>query len=478
MRRLNGWDAMLIYSETANVPSHTLKIAVIDVTEFDGEFTFEVFRDMLAPRLPLLDPLRYLLVEIPFKLHHPMWLENTEVDLDYHLRRVSAPAPGGRREFDHVVGEIAAAPLDRRHPLWEIYFVDGLAEGRFAAVAKVHHALADGVASANLLARALDATEDLSRERDSGGSVTPTTPYELVRAAGRDHLRQIRKLPRLVRDTAEGVSRVRRRPKNRGEHPELAHGFNAPKTFINHVVSPGRRFATATLSLADVKQTSKFLEITINDLVLATATGALRELLLRYDGRADQPIIASVPMSLSGSPDRLTGNELNIMNLPLPVNVADRLDAVRLTSVATSRAKETARLLGPSVAQSWMEYLPPPLSPALFRRLANREARTRFMNLPISNVPGPRQRNGLGGATVSEIYSVGPLSAGCGMNITVWSYVDQLNISVLTDDATLDDPHEVTDAMMREFVEIRRAAGLPGDLTQVGTAMPQVGGVG
>ena len=88
MKRLNGWDAMLLYSETTNIPAHTLKIIVIDATDFDGDFTFEVFRDWVRGRLPLLDPLRYKLVEVPFKLHHPVWLENCEVDLDYHLRRV------------------------------------------------------------------------------------------------------------------------------------------------------------------------------------------------------------------------------------------------------------------------------------------------------------------------------------------------------------------------------------------------------
>ena len=164
MKRLNGWDAMLLYSETTNIPAHTLKIIVIDATDFDGDFTFDVFRDWVRGRLPLLDPLRYKLVEVPFKLHHPMWLENCEVDLDYHLRRVRVPSPGGRRELDQVVGDIASGPLDRSRPLWEIHFVEGMAHHRFAAVLKLHHSLADGVAAANLIARALDPN---SRRRGS-----------------------------------------------------------------------------------------------------------------------------------------------------------------------------------------------------------------------------------------------------------------------------------------------------------------------
>lgn len=478
MKRLNGWDAMLLYSETPNVHTHTLKIGVIDATDFEGDFTFETFRRTLRRRMHLLEPLRYELVDIPWKLHHPMWLEKAEVDLDYHLRRVRAPRPGGRRELDEIIGEVASTPLNRDRPLWEFHFVEGLAENRFAVVGKVHHALADGVASANMIAKAMDLNGPVQDERDLYATSAPPSTAELLRAAGRDHVDQLRRLPRLVRETAAGVGRVRRRSKERGEHPELARNFAPPPTFINHVLSPERRFATATLALADVKQTSKKLGITINDLVLATAAGALRELLLRHDGRADRPLIGSVPASIDPSPTRLTGNEFSGLNVSLPVHHEDPLERVRLTSVATGIAKEDFHLLGPKVVSQWTAYLPPTLGPPVFRWLSKRETQTKLLNLPISNVPGPRERGRIGGATVSEIYSVGPLMAGSGMNITVWSYVDQLNVSVLTDGHTLGDPHEATDAFVRAFSEIRSAAGFSSALSEVPTAMAPARGAG
>ncbi len=156
MKRLNGMDALLLYSETPNLHTHTLKIAIVDATDYPGEFNYEVFRRTFIGRLHLLDPLRYRLVEIPWRLHHPMWLEDCDVDLDYHLRRTHVPAPGGRRELDQIVGDIASTPLDRRRPLWEFYFAEGMADHKFALIGKIHHALADGVASANLLAKAMD----------------------------------------------------------------------------------------------------------------------------------------------------------------------------------------------------------------------------------------------------------------------------------------------------------------------------------
>jgi diacylglycerol O-acyltransferase len=469
VKRLNGWDAVLLYSETPNVHKHTLKIGIIDVANFDGDFTFEFFLQELQRRLHLLEPLRYKLVETPLKLHHPMWLETSDIDLNYHLRRVRVRAPGGRRELDELIGDIAGTPLDRSHPLWEMYFVEGMAEHRFAVIGKIHHALADGVASANLMAKMMDLDPTLD-EREMDDSTTLPTRRELLHAAWRDHIQQLRKLPSLARNTTAGFRKVRVRGKEGGDQPESGRPV-PPPTFINHVVSPGRRFATATLALNDIKQTSKYLGVTINNLVLAIAAGALRLLLLRYDGHADAPLVTSVPVSLDTSPDRLTGNEVLGLNVLLPVHVDDPLERLRRTSVATRIAKEKLDLLGPETIAQWAAYLPPNVAPHVFRWVAKREQQSRMMNVLISNVPGPRKRGSTAGATVSEIYSVGPLLAGSGMNITVWSYVEQLNISVLTDDLTLHDPHEATDAMVHAFVEIRARAGLPEELTEVPTAM-------
>lgn len=462
---------MLLYSETPNVHTHTLKVGVIDASYVDGELTIDVFRAMLRRRLHMLEPLRYQLVNVPLKFHHPMWMENAEVDLGYHVRSVRVPNPGGRRELDQLTGEIASTPLDRSRPLWEMYLVEGMADGTVAVVVKVHHALADGIATANLLARTMEFTGTTEDEREPLPPDAPPSSTQLLLAAARDHLEMIAGLPRLIAQTVEGVWRLRRRAKQRGEHPELAGRFSPAPTFINHTLSPGRRFASATLALADVKQTSKRLRITINDLVLATAAGALRELLLRHDGRADRPVVASVPASLDSSPDRVTGNEIGALNVSLPVQVDDPLERVRLTSLGTSFAKEDFDLLGPSLIASWMAYLPPAVAPAAFRWISRRKAQTKLLNLTISNVRGPRERGRLGGSMLREFYSVGPLVAGSGMNITVWSYVDQLNISVLTDDLTLRDPHEAADAMIHSFHEIRRAAGYPDQLTVVETAM-------
>src|SRR5205807_5649774 len=132
----------------------------------------------------------YKLVDIPWRLHRPMWLENCDVDLNYHLRRIQVPAPGGRRELDWVIGHVASTPLDRSRPLWEFHFAEGVADQKVALIGKMHHALADGVASANLLARLMDLASPGQDERDDDTSCVPPSRTQLLRAAGRDHAQQ------------------------------------------------------------------------------------------------------------------------------------------------------------------------------------------------------------------------------------------------------------------------------------------------
>lgn len=468
MKRLTGWDAVLLYSETPNVHMHTIKVAVIELDPASRGFTIDAFRQVIAGRMDKLVPLGYQLIDVPYKFHHPMWRENCEVDFEYHIRPWRLPAPGGRRELDEAIGQIASTPLDRAHPLWEMYFVEGLADDRIAVVLKIHHALADGVASANLMAHGMDLmpTPQLS-------SYTPDpapTTRELINTAFVDHMRHIKRIPATIRYTAQGIGRVRR--SSRKLSPELTMPFTPPPTFMNHMLTPERRFATATLALADVKETGKKLGATINDMVLALSSGALHQLLLRYDGKA-VPLLASVPVSFNFDPERISGNFFSGMMVALPSDLDDPLERVRAAHDNAVSAKESHQLLGPELISRWAAYWPPSGTEAMFRWLSSRDGQNKVLNLNISNVPGPRERGRVGGALVTEIYSVGPLTAGSGLNITVWSYVDQLNISVLTDGATLDDPHEVTEAMIAEFVEIRRAAGLSENLTVVEEAMAQ-----
>lgn len=448
----------MLASETPNVHQHTLKVAVVDTSAFEGTPSFEAFREVFRSRLPVLEPLRYQLASVPWRLHRPIWRENAELDLDYHLKRVQVPAPGGRRQLDAVIGDIASTAVDRRRPLWQFYYAEGLADDQIAVIGKVHHVLADGVASANLMARTVDWPDDAPPQQHTETTRPPTT-REVVTFAARDHVTRMRNLPSAVRAGVGGAYRLQRRIRQRRRHPQLAAQFNPPPTFFNHKVAPGRMFASAALPFGDVKAISKKLDATVNDVVLATAAGALRRLLLLYGDHTDQPLIASVPASTDTSPDRIAGNALATMLVSLPVQIADPVQRLDLIRTSTRIAKEDHELLGPTLVGQWLEFIPHAMTRLVFGLMSRREAPNRLFNLIVSNVPGPRKQGSVAGAVVTEFYSVGPIAAGAPLNITVWSYVDQLSIAVLTDDATLRDPHDLTDAFAAAFAEMREAAG-------------------
>jgi diacylglycerol O-acyltransferase / wax synthase len=457
VKRLSGWDVLLLSSETANVHQHTLKVAVVDTTGFEGEPTFEAFRDVFLVKLPLLEPLRYELVSTPLRLHRPIWREGADLDLDYHLRRVQVPAPGGRRELDAVIGTIASEPLDRRRPLWQFHYAEGLTGNRIAVIGKVHHVLADGVASANLLARAMEwPGGEAPRDQASKDLPSPTT-RDILLFAARDHISRFRTLPSAVRDGVVGGYRLQRRARHRRHDPGLAAAFKPPPTIFNRKPTAARTFASATVPLAEVKETSKKLDITINDLVLTTVAGALRRLLLMYGEGADAPLIASVPTTTDTSPDRIAGNALATMLVSLPVHIDDPMEQLRLIRRSTRIAKEDHQLLGPTLVGRWLEFVPPTLTRTVFHRMSRSEAPNKLFNLIVSNVPGPREYGRIAGAVVTEFYSVGPLAAGAALNVTVWSYVDQLSVSVISDDATLNDTHDVTSAFVDAFTRLREA---------------------
>ncbi|CAM2840553.1 wax ester/triacylglycerol synthase family O-acyltransferase [Mycobacterium intermedium] len=476
MKRLSGWDVLMLASETPNVHQHTLKIAIVDTSGFDGAPTFEAFREVFRATLPVLEPMRFQLLKTPWRIHRPVWREDAELDLDYHLQHVRVPAPGGRRELDAVIGAIASTPLDRRHPLWQFYYAEGLADQRVAVIGKVHHVLADGVASANLMARVMawPAAEASPQSTSPPAESTPDThpnTREVLRFAARDHAARIRSLPAAVRDGVVGAYRLQRRARERYRHPELAAAFDPAPTFLNHKLTPGRTFASAAVPLADIKAISKKFGVTINDLVLTIATGALRQVLQNHGEPADRPLVASIPTATDTSPDRISGNALSTMLVSLPVQAADPLQRLGLIRTSTRIAKEDHQLLGPTLVSQWLEFVPPGVTRTTFRWMSRREAPNQLFNVIISNVPGPRQRGNIAGAVVTEFYSVGPLAAGSALNITVWSYVDQLSISVLSDDATLNDTHEVTDAFVAAFIELYERAGLAGS-TDIPAAMP------
>jgi diacylglycerol O-acyltransferase len=461
MQRLSGQDAYFLYKETPTVHQHTLKLAVC-VTPAP-ETAYELLAKEVEKHLHLLPSLRRRLVRVPLDLHHPVWIEDPEFDLAFHLRRVGAPRPGGPRELDEVVAEIASHPLDRSRPLWELWLVEGLAGGRIAFVFKVHHAVADGVAAAAMIeasgARSADAEPPAEAEAWQPEHVP--LAWRLLADALRDRARQALRLPGLLARSLRGVRALLARRRQGGESaPAL---FDTPDTPWNGALSARRSFATTQLPLADCKRVKEAFGVTLNDVALALVAGALRRQLVEHGGSALRPLIASVPVAVADADatPRLFGNRIGYFQTALRSDLAGAAERLRETRVSSEAAKQELALLGRETMSDWMEYLPG-LPYTIVRRLQSHwrlaDLYPSPSNVIVSNVPGPREPRFWSGTRMEELYSVGPLAEGIGLNVTIWSYCDQLGFGLLACRKAIPDLSALAGALHAELSELQAAA--------------------
>jgi diacylglycerol O-acyltransferase / wax synthase len=465
MERMTGMDAGFLYMETPSLHMHTLKIGVIDPANVAGGYSFERFRDELSKRLHLLPPFRRRIVEVPRGIHHPVWIEDPDFDLDRHLKKTSIPAPGGAREMDAVIGEIASTQLRRDRPLWELWALEGLQDGHVAFVAKIHHALADGVAAAALLANVLTVDPEPA---DPAPPAEPWRPESipdqktLSRDAYRERRKSVRGIPALYRRTRAGGRELAKHRETASIRPPRPIR-DVPRTSFNGPLSPNRVFATATLDLEDFKRAKSALGVTLNDVVLAVAGGAVKRYLDSRGERLDKSLVAAVPVSTDKAEDvaRLGGNRVANMFTTLATDVADPVARVRAIHEVTKEAKVTQNILGADTMANWLEYAPPKPFNWFMRNYSRRGLAARHrppINLVVSNVPGPRTPLYIAGAKLVALYSVGPILEGIGLNITVWSYMNQMNFAAIACLDLLPDVHQVTDGLSDSLDELLKAA--------------------
>ena len=464
VQRLSGLDASFLYNETRTQHAHTLKYSVLDVKDLPGGFTVDRVREELDRRLHLLPPFRRRLVDVPLGLHHPVWIEDPFFDLAAHVQVMRVPAPGGRREMDDVIGELASWPLDRKRPLWECWILEGLADdlddptgapatGRHVGfLVKMHHAMADGVAAAALLANVMETSPD---------ALDPPPPVETWRPepvppwwrllidAAVDAAALLRRLPGLIRRTIIGGRAVARRRKEAAVSPPLPilHTGNTP---FNGRLTANRSFATADLSLDDVKTVRKAFDVSVNDVVLGLVAGALRAHLVKAGGLPERPLVAGVPVAAAPEEVRLSGNRVSNLFTSLRTDIEDPVERLAAIHEVTGAAKEVQNLLGIDMLADWVEYAPPrPYSWAmrLYSRLGLAERHTPPINCVVSNGPGPKEPLYIAGARLVGIWSVGPILEGIGLNVTVWSYQSAIHVGVLGCREHWDDLHVVTDGM-------------------------------
>jgi diacylglycerol O-acyltransferase / wax synthase len=464
MQRLTGLDATFLYMETATTPMHVSSLMVLDPSTSPDEFSFEKLRRLYADRLHLAPPFRRRLVEVPFDLNHPIWIEDPDFDLDWHLRHVAVPKPGTRKELQELVSHLIAMPLDRSRPLWEVWLIDGLEDGYVATLSKVHHAAIDGASGEELIVAILDLSPEVEDKPDQGEPWQPDkvpTDTEMVGHALVSLAQTPLRAAKTVRRTAEAALRIRTENRQPDVTPPPSP-FSAPHTSFNAALTSHRSLGTATLSLPEVKMVKNAFGVKVNDVVLALCAGALRKYLDSRGEHPDAPLVAMVPISvrtddLKGS----MGNQVASALATLATDVDDPVERLLTIHEGMNRAKEQQDAIGADTLQNWAEFA----APAVFNRAVRLYSRMKvadrhrpLFNVTISNVPGPPFPLYVGGARLVASYPIGPIFDGAGLNMTVMSYMDSLDFGLNACPDVLPDIDAVADGLHLSLEELKKAA--------------------
>ena len=437
MQRLTGLDATFLYMETPTTHMTVASTCVFDPSTVPGGYSFEKVRALVENRLPLLPPFRRRLVDVPFSLHHPLWIEDPDFDLDYHVRRAALPSPGGDRELAEFAAEVMGRPLDRTRPLWEMYVVEGLEHGYIACVTKTHHAAIDGVSGAELTVNLLDVTPEPAVVPPPDPPWTPDripSDAELVAYALQSLSRQPLAAVKAVRRTAEMALNIRRRNRQPDVTPPPGL-FAAPRTSLNTSITAHRRFAFTQAALDDVKLVKNTLGGTVNDVVLAVCAGALRNYLAAQGDVLTEDLVAMVPISVRADAEKgAMGNRVSGMLVSLATTIDDPVERLHAISLSTRQAKEQDRAIGADTLTNWTEFAAPAVAARAARLISTLKVADRvrpLFNVVISNVPGPNFPLYSAGARMVAMYPMGPISEGVGLNITVMSYLGSVGFGLV-----------------------------------------------
>ncbi|WP_067132008.1 WS/DGAT/MGAT family O-acyltransferase [Microtetraspora malaysiensis] len=474
-RQLSALDAQFLNFETSSNLAHIAGLAVLDPsTAPGGEVTRAALIELIKERAHLAPPLRRRLVQVPFRLDHPYWVEDREIDFDYHVREIALPRPGDDHQLGEQVARLHSRRLDRRRPLWELYLIHGLSGGRIAVYTKVHHSAIDGVTGAEVLAALMDLGPEPRRETpppESEPDTPPETVEMIVRGVGRvleNPGAAVRFLagvmPRLdeipVVSQIPGTGLVSRVVRGIGAEPLPGlPRMTVPRTPFSGPISPHRRFAFGTLPLADVKRIKNAFGVTVNDVVLSLCATALRRWLVQRDELPREPLVAGIPISSRGLTEGdIPANEVVLAMATLPTDVADPGERLR----GVSRSMKTVKDRYAAAPATWLlefsEAMPAALSGLADRaafRIASRTASA--MNLMVSNVPGPQFPLYMCGARLLAHYPVSVITdVSGGINITVFSYDGSLDVGIVVDRDMVPDVWDFIDYLRDALDELSR----------------------
>ncbi len=467
MKRLTGLDAGFLWMETPTSAMHVSGLAIYDPSDLvasGGTFGIENVREMVRSRLHVAPPFRQRLVDVPLQLHFPLWIEDPDFDLDHHIRRVAVPAPGGRRELTELAAQLNAIQLDRRRPLWELWYIEGLEGGRVATLTKVHHAAIDGASGSEITVALFDLSPEVAEHPAPAEPWVPDkvpSDAEMLVYATQSLARQPLRVLRALRRTGQAALDVRSMTKT----PGLGLAplpFTAPATSINGAITPARSIAIDSVLLSDVKRVKNAFGVTVNDVVLALCAGALRRYFDSRGEEVDGPLLAMVPVSVRAEDNRQDmGNQVSSMFTSLATDIDDPVERLGAIHEGMRGAKEQHRAIGAETLTNWAEFAAPAVfgrAMRLYARMGLADRHRPVFNLTISNVPGPPFPLYSAGAKMEANFPLGPIFDGAALNITVMSLEDSLDFGILTCPDVVDDVWAISDGLSASLRELLDAA--------------------
>jgi diacylglycerol O-acyltransferase len=494
MKQLNGMDAGFLNMETDNVFGHVSSLMVFEPRPGSRGAGLDVTKRTIMSRIDRLAPYRRRLVTVPFGLDLPYWVEDPDFDIDYHVRHHAVPPPGTPEQLGEVISRIIARPLDRNRPLWELYVIEGIENGRYIAhLNKIHHAAIDGAAGVLLLGTMLDEQPDAEPDEvtdvDWPVEAVPSAA-EMLRITGMEYLRRPEKMIRLSVHAVRSIAASTRNPglaaiaeqlarplpgplgeqlrdRLRGgrpaedELPDLPDR-GAPRTPFNASIGPHRRFALTTIPLADARDIRRAFDVTFNDVVMGLCAGMLRRYLELHDALPDRPLLAMVPISVrSGDEDDIYENRVSGLVCELATDEADPVKRLQRISARMSQAKERFDPVSADALQDFSRFTPPAVAAQATRLVSRLRLADRLdppVNVTISNVPGPNHPLYSAGAELKHFYPVSTISDGAGLNLTVQSYNGNLDFGFVADRDLVPDLWTMVDLLHETFAELHALA--------------------
>ena len=469
--RLSALDTSFLHLETGGAHMHVASVLV-----FSGAAPrHEELTAGIEARLHLVPRYRQRLADVPLGQGRPVWVDDPHFNLGYHVRHSALPSPGGDEELRTLAGRLFAQPLDRTKPLWDMALVEGLADAagapRFAIISKTHHALVDGVSGVDITSILFDL------DADAGPPPAPDTPWVprpvptgpellgealLERAtAPREMVRGVRALTRAPRQALGRIADV-------GALALAQTSSPAPPTPLNVEIGPHRRYTWVDADVERFKAIKNELGGTLNDVVLASVSLALGAF-LRGRGHATEGLTlkAMVPVSVrADTQDGALGNRVAAMWAPLPVGLEDPLDVMTHVSAAMRELKESGQAVGASTLTALADFAPP----TIMSQAARLQARQRYFNVVVTNVPGPQVPLYLQGRRLERFYPVVPLAQKQALGVAIMSYDGRLGYGLLADYDALPDLEEIAGQLETAIRALGAAAGLE---TAAGAAAPR-----